>query len=100
MEPEFPEYLADRVPVTPPSLLINDRILVVHTENEPDEVVDLWVTGREETREDGGSTVITITWRDDEANVGTREFTNPRQWLSVAFPRHNAPVAVEQASAA
>ncbi|MCW2870258.1 hypothetical protein [Actinacidiphila oryziradicis] len=95
MSPEFPEYLTDRIPVTPLSLLDGDRILIVHTEGKPDEAVDLRVVDRKEKREEGGVTTVTVTCRNAKGKSANRAFADPRQWLSVAFPRANAPVLVD-----
>lgn len=91
MNAEHPEYLTDRFPVPPVALAVNDRILVIHTENGPDRAVNWWVLERQEKRENGKA-VVTVTYRDcdaeadEEAEPPTHDFTDPQQWLSVARP--------------
>jgi hypothetical protein len=86
------QYLPDRFPVTPLALSVGDRILIIHTEGQPDEVVDWWIVGRDEKRAEGGKTAVTVTYRDASAEYAeddelpTREFADPAQWVSVAFP--------------
>lgn len=83
-----PDYLKDRIPVTPIGLVVGDRILAVHTEGEAEEVVDLTVTTKTVERDENtpfSEATVEIRYGDGENDK--RKFKDAQVWLSVVFPR-------------
>ena len=79
-----PKYLADRIPVIPLAVFLDEKILAVHIEGQPVEDVNWTVTAVGPGSEAG---TVRISYVDEAGKKGSRGLCSTSDWVSVPFPR-------------